>query len=88
MRFRVPTIRVFDQRDQAVDVRGTLRHHMAVLGQVPAQGVDALRPLPHQQVAGPETTVFACCASSFTGTKRIPGRCAASQIASASATSF
>src|SRR4051794_5744083 len=34
------------------------------------------------------TTVFACCASSFTGTKRIPGRCAASQIASASATSF
>ena len=27
---------------------------MAVLGQVPAQGVDALRPLPHQQVAGPE----------------------------------
>jgi hypothetical protein len=24
-------------------VRGTLRHHMAVLGQVPAQGVDALR---------------------------------------------
>src|SRR4051794_2565695 len=27
---------------------------MAVLGQVPAQGVDALRPLPHQQVADPE----------------------------------
>src|SRR4051812_19124498 len=46
--------RVFDQRDQAVDVRGTLRHHMAVLGQVPAHGVDALRPLPHQQVADPE----------------------------------
>src|SRR3954454_14734439 len=46
--------RVFDQRDQAVDVRGTLRHHMAVLSQVPAQGVEALRPLPHQQVAGPE----------------------------------
>src|SRR5689334_11233075 len=42
--------RVFDQRDQAIDVCGTLRHHMAVLGQVPAQGVDALRPLPHQQV--------------------------------------
>src|SRR4051794_5774151 len=46
--------RIFDQRHQAVDVRGTLRHHMAVLGQVPAQGVDALRPLPHQQVAGSE----------------------------------
>src|SRR5512138_2333653 len=27
---------------------------MAVFGQVPAQGVDALRPLPHQQIAGPE----------------------------------
>src|SRR3954447_24853824 len=27
---------------------------MAVLSQVPAQGVDALRPLPHQQIAGPE----------------------------------
>src|SRR4051794_32289479 len=27
---------------------------MAVLGQVPAQGVDALRRLPYQQVAGPE----------------------------------
>src|SRR4051794_30220622 len=54
MRLGYRRFRVFDQRDQAVDVRGTLRHHMAVLGQVPAQGVDALRPLPHQQVAGPE----------------------------------
>src|SRR4051812_26128645 len=27
---------------------------MAVLSQVTAQGVEALRPLPHQQVAGPE----------------------------------
>ncbi len=30
----------------------------------------------------------ACCASVFTATKRMPGRCAASQIASASIASF
>jgi hypothetical protein len=34
------------------------------------------------------TTPLACCASSFTGTKRMFGRCAASQIASALAMSF
>ena len=31
---------------------------------------------------------LACCSSLFTGTNRIVGRCAASQIASASAASF
>ena len=34
------------------------------------------------------TTPFACCASLFTGTKRMLGRWAASQIASASTVSF
>ena len=65
-----------------------LAKDIAIFAEVPAQGVDALGALAHQKIAGPETTPLACCASSFTGTKRMLGRCAASQIASASASSF
>ena len=43
-----------DEGGQAVDVRGTLRNDVAVLRPVPARGVDALRPLPHQEIAGAE----------------------------------
>ena len=47
-----------------------------------------LATLPPQLCMLSNTTAFACCTSSFTGTKRMLGRWAASQIASASALSF
>jgi hypothetical protein len=53
-----------------------------------AQCIDNLGALAHQKIAGSKTIAAACDASLFTCTKRIVGRCDASQIASASAASF
>jgi hypothetical protein len=47
-------LRVLDHGNQPIDVVDPLRDDMTMFGQMPAKGVDALRPLPHQQVAGPE----------------------------------
>src|SRR3954463_11561507 len=33
---------------------GSFGHDKAELGQMPAQGIDDLGPLPHQEIAGPE----------------------------------
>ncbi len=60
-----------------------------ILGQMAAQRVDRLRPLPHQQVAGPEHHAPRLLLLASSGaTKRMVGRGAASAIASASAASF
>jgi len=53
---------------------------------VATQSIDALRALTHQQIAGAKHDAVGLLL--FTGTKRMLGRCAASQMASASATSF
>jgi hypothetical protein len=68
---------------------------------VATQGIDRLRSLPDQEFADAEDRASAAplvrapwrgaapwVSSLFTGTKRIVGLCAASQIASASAASF
>ncbi len=70
-------------------MRRPLGRDPTILGQMAADCVDELGSLAHEQVAGPEhQTRRPAAASLFTGTKRIVGRCAASQIASASAASF
>ena len=40
--------------NEPCDVRGTLRSDHAVLGEVPAQGIDDLGALADEQIAGPE----------------------------------
>lgn len=80
-------------RDHGIGVRDALGKHIPILGQVPAQGVDALRAASHQKVTGAEHDAVCLLRFAFhrheaTGTKRMPGRWAASQIASASTVSF
>ena len=66
-----------------------LRDDQAKFGKMATQGVDDLGPLTHQQIAGTKYNGRSLCAAAlFTATNRIVGRCAASQIASASAASF
>ena len=86
--FRQRGVGIFDVPDQRAGVRDALGYDVAILGQMSAQSVDALRALMHQQVPRRNTTALACCASLLTGTNRMLGRVAASQIASASAASF
>ena len=71
----------------------TARRLMTIPGvgpihQVPAQSVDALGALTHQQIPGSEHDAIRLLLLVLTGTKRMLGRWAASQIASASAASF
>ena len=65
-----------------------LARHPAVLGHEAAKRVDELGSLTHQQIAGPEHCSARLLRLAFTDTNRMLGRCAASQIASASAASF
>ena len=58
------------------------------LAQMAPERIDRLRPLPDQQFADLENHRGPWICSLFTGTKRIVGRMAASQIASESAASF
>jgi hypothetical protein len=60
-----------------------------MLGHVATQGIDDLGALADQSRSRPRNTIaLACCSSLFAATNRIDGRCAASQIASASVASF
>src|SRR4051795_10963940 len=43
-----------DSLHQLRDMSGSFGHDKAELGQMPAQGIDDLGPLPHQEIAGPE----------------------------------
>src|SRR5690349_22263192 len=52
--FRYGGARILDMGDHGIGVRDALGKNVAVLGQVPAQGVDALRALAHQEIAGAE----------------------------------
>src|SRR5215211_2254338 len=47
-------VRVLDRLHQLGDMSWSFGHHDAELGQMPAQGIDDLGPLPHQEVARPE----------------------------------
>jgi hypothetical protein len=47
-------VRVLDSLHQLRDMSGSFGHDKAELGQMPAQGIDDLGPLPHQEIAGPE----------------------------------
>src|SRR4051794_19642723 len=47
-------VRVLDNLYQLRDMSRSFGHHDAELGQMPAQGIDDLGPLPHQEIAGPE----------------------------------
>ena len=78
------------QRDLAPEqVRGSLGDGIPILGKVAAQRVDRLNPLTRiRRSHARDTTALACCSALFTATNSIVGRCAASQIASASAASF
>ena len=58
------------------------------LGRVAPQGVDRLRALSDQQLAHAEPRRSPLLLLALTGTNRMLGRCAASQMASASAASF
>ena len=61
------------------DMKYPLRRNDPVLGEVPTQGVDRLRPLPDQQVRVLNIIPEACFSALLTATKRIVGRAAASQ---------
>src|SRR4051795_591197 len=52
--FRYGGVRILDMGDHGLGVRDTLGKNVAVLGQVPAQGVDALCALTHQEITGAE----------------------------------
>jgi hypothetical protein len=65
-----------------------LERDPAILCKEPSQGIDRLRALSHQQVASTEHGRAGLLLLLSIATKRILGRWAASQIASASAASF
>src|SRR4051812_12857615 len=52
--FRYGGVRILDMGDHGIGVRDALGKYVAVLGQMPAQGVDALRALAHQEITGAE----------------------------------
>ena len=82
------TVRVLDDGDEPRSVGRTLGHDLPELGQMSAQGIDRLRPLPDQKLAHAKHHRRSLRLLALTGTKRIVGRKAASQMASASAASF
>ena len=47
-------VRVLDNLHQLRDMSGSFGHDKAELGEMPAQGIDDLGPLPHQEIARPE----------------------------------
>ena len=53
-RRRQLALRVFDLSDEALDVADPLGRHLAVLGDVPPDGVDDLGPLTNQKIASAE----------------------------------
>lgn len=66
----------------------TLRCDPTMAGYVLVNGIDHLRALPDQKVSCMRTRVDVWCSSVLTGTNRMLGRSAASQIDLASAASF
>ncbi len=61
---------------------GTLRGDKAELVEMPAQGVDERRALPDKEGCAPGCSMSTlCCSTVLTGTKRMPGRVTASQMA-------
>jgi len=81
-------VRVLDIGHELGDPGAALRCDPAVFCGQATQGIDELRALANSRSRARNTAELACCASSFTATNRIPGRWAASQIASASRASF
>jgi hypothetical protein len=92
-------VRVHNSLHQLGDMSWSFGHDKAELGQMPAQGIDDLGPLPHQEIARPEyescglgLLAFGACsllgATTLGATTRMVGRWAASQIASASVALF
>jgi hypothetical protein len=51
---REKLIRVRDRLHELSDMSWPFGYHDAELGQMPAQGIDGLGPLPHQEIACPE----------------------------------
>lgn len=66
----------------------TLGNNNSELGKMAPQRVDNRRPLAHEKIACSEHNGCSLAHLAFTVTKRMVGRNAASQIASASAASF
>jgi hypothetical protein len=87
-------LRIRDSPHEMRNMSRAFGYDQAELGQMTAQGIDDLGSLPHQEIARPEhesggLCLLAACVCSLLGaTKRMVGRWAASQIASASAASF
>ena len=77
-----------DQLLECVSVRNPLRGDNADLRQMAAQGVERRRALPTMSSRARWRISAAWFSTERTGTKRWPGRPAASQIAAASAASF
>ena len=69
-------------------MRRTLGDHHPEFGQMAPQGVDDLRALSHEKITRPKADGRRLPLFALDRTNRIVGRCAASQIASASAASF
>jgi hypothetical protein len=65
-----------------------LGHDQTILAKMPAKSISGLGPLSDREIARRNTTALACAVTLLTATNRIVGRCAASQIASASAAPF
>src|SRR4051794_18655267 len=79
---------VLDSLHQLGDMSRSFGHDKAELEEMPAQGIDDLGPLPHQEIARPEYESGGLGLLAFGSTKRMVGRWAASQIASASVALF
>lgn len=79
---------ILDRRYKLGHMEKALRGHQPEFGKMATYRIDGLGPLAHQKIASAKHHRRSLLFLLLAATKRIVGRCAASQIASASAASF
>ena len=72
---------IVDDRDKFVHTLAAERLHDAELSQMRSESIDHGSHLPYKQMPRSVRTSPACCSGALIGTKRMFGRCTASQIA-------